>query len=109
MIVIMRSALPPLLSGVDSFRFCFGVLVLMEMTFLLGVVELVCMDCMLESLLVLDSVEDLLRMLIELRLPILQREAREGERGEPWPLLRIRFGRGESSPPPRGELFGEEN
>ena len=44
--------------------------------------RLLLMLSMLLSLLVLDSVLDLERMLIELRLPILERAVSRGERGE---------------------------
>ena len=60
---------------------------------------------MLASLLVLESVLDLDRMLIELRLPIFDLALRIGDRGELW-LCREEIG--ESSPPCRGEPLGEK-
>jgi len=55
------------------------------------------------SLFVLESVLDLERILIELRLPIFDLELRVGDRGDP---SLCREETGDSSPPVRGELFG---
>ena len=71
---------------------------------IIGALVLFVTECMDASLFVLESVLDLERILIELRLPIFDLELRIGDRGDTslW-----REETGESSPPPLlGELLG---